>query len=77
MARYIYTGPPESRGSVPGTSFDEGVIGPDHLKTLIDRGWAQEHTVAPVAAVIEPIEASKTPAKPRAPRKAPAKRKRT
>lgn len=42
MARYVYTGPEEERGSVPGHAFPEGVLAPYVVADLIDRGHLRD-----------------------------------
>jgi hypothetical protein len=38
MAKYQYVGPEETRGHIPSWGFDDGVLDPAHLASLLDRG---------------------------------------
>lgn len=58
MAKYLYIGPPEERGHVPGAGFDDGVLAPDHLERLLARGHVRDLT-QPVEA--EPADESIAP----------------
>lgn len=62
MARYVYIGPPEQRGQVPGHGFEEGVLSPDHVRQLIERGHLRDLSV-PLEPESEPdpVEAAEQP----------------
>lgn len=57
MARYLYIGPPEERGSVPSWGFDDGVLEPGHLNSLVGRGYVRDLTVSPAEGVEVPLGA--------------------
>jgi len=55
MAKYLYVGPPEARGVVPTFGFDDGILDPSHLATLLERGHVRDLTV-PLPPEPEPVE---------------------
>jgi hypothetical protein len=54
MPRYLYTGPEGQRGLVPSWGFDDGVLAPEHLTALIDRGHVRDLRANPTAAAPGP-----------------------
>lgn len=50
MARYQYIGAEEERGFIPSWGFDDGVLEPGHLASLIERGQVRD------LAVLRPSE---------------------
>lgn len=61
MARYVYTGPEESRGDVPSFEFDEGLVYPPRLREMVEAGHVVRTDVetapAPVEAAPETVSA--------------------